>query len=74
MLGKYISINHLPPGFGKGPITWNGQQILLHQYKLPEIQQMAFRVFPNSTKYPLDPSEISLAQDELPYKLMNTTL
>ena len=38
------------------------------------MQQMAFHVFPNSTKYPLDPSEVSLAHDELPYKLMNTTL
>ena len=38
------------------------------------MQQMAFHVFPNSTKYPLDPSEVSLAHDELTYKLMNTTL
>lgn len=35
---------------------------------------MASHIFPNSTKYPSNPSEISLAYDELPYKLTNTIL
>lgn len=35
---------------------------------------MASPIFPNSTKYHLDPTEVSLAYDEVPYELMNNTL
>lgn len=35
---------------------------------------MASHIFPNSTNYPSDPSEINLAYGELPYELRNTTV
>lgn len=35
---------------------------------------MAFHTFPKSTKYPSYSTEISLAYDKLPYKLINITV
>lgn len=35
---------------------------------------MASHTFPKSTKYPSYSSEISLAYDKLPYKLINITV